>query len=38
VRLSGIQNHAAGQVLPLAVAPGQLHLFDPESGTRLGAS
>ena len=35
VRLPGSETPAAGEVLPLAPAPGALHLFDPESGKRL---
>jgi len=35
VRLPGSAMPAAGEVLPLAPAPGALHLFDPESGKRL---
>ena len=29
---------AAGEIVPLTVAPDQFHLFDPDSGTRLGSS
>jgi sn-glycerol 3-phosphate transport system ATP-binding protein len=35
VRLPGSATPAAGEVLPLAPAPGALHLFDPESGKRI---
>jgi sn-glycerol 3-phosphate transport system ATP-binding protein len=35
VRLQGTLNVAEGELLPLAVAPEHLHIFDPESGRRL---
>ena len=35
LRLSGNLSFARGAVLPLAIEPGHLHLFDPESGRRL---
>ena len=37
VRLSGIQSPAAGELMPLAITPDHIHLFDPESGARLQA-
>ena len=37
VRLAGIQNPGAGDLMPLAIAPGHIHLFDPDSGARLEA-
>ncbi len=36
VRLRGGQRIAPGDVLPLEVTPEQLHLFDPETGKRIG--
>ena len=36
VRLSGIRHLKHGEALPLQVSPRHLHLFDPESGARLG--
>ncbi len=38
VRVQGIRHLTAGEVLPLRVAPEHLHLFDPQSGARLGAA
>jgi sn-glycerol 3-phosphate transport system ATP-binding protein len=35
VRLPGVSSLKAGEVLPLAVAPAHLHLFDPDNGVRL---
>jgi sn-glycerol 3-phosphate transport system ATP-binding protein len=35
VRLPGVSRVAAGQVLPLAVAPDNIHVFDSETGQRL---
>ncbi|TDE35607.1 sn-glycerol-3-phosphate ABC transporter ATP-binding protein UgpC [Antarcticimicrobium sediminis] len=35
VRLAGVQRHETGTVLPLSYAPGNLHLFDADSGRRL---
>jgi sn-glycerol 3-phosphate transport system ATP-binding protein len=35
VRLPGNATPGAGEVLPLAPAPGALHLFDPQSGKRI---
>ncbi len=35
VRLPGVSGLKAGEVLPIAVAPTHLHLFDPDSGARL---
>jgi sn-glycerol 3-phosphate transport system ATP-binding protein len=35
VRLAGVSSLKSGEVLPLAVAPAHLHLFDPGSGARL---
>ncbi len=37
VRLSGVQRHETGTVLPLSYAPENLHLFDAQTGRRLGA-
>jgi sn-glycerol 3-phosphate transport system ATP-binding protein len=36
VRLPGVRHLRSGEVLPLAVDPGHVHLFDVASGTRLG--
>jgi sn-glycerol 3-phosphate transport system ATP-binding protein len=36
VRLLGIQSFGAGETLPFAVAPEHLHLFDAETGKRIG--
>ena len=38
VRLPGVSRLEPGAVLPLAVAPAHLHLFDPDSGARLDGS
>ena len=38
VRLPGVSSLEPGAVLPLAVAPAHLHLFDPDSGARLDGS
>ena len=35
LRLPGIQSPAAGETIPVAIAPAHLHLFDPDSGARL---
>ncbi len=35
IRVQGIVHTGAGDVLPLAVEPGNLHLFDAESGQRI---
>jgi len=37
VRLQGTQNLRARHVLPVTVRPELIHLFDPDSGRRLGA-
>jgi sn-glycerol 3-phosphate transport system ATP-binding protein len=36
-RLPGTARVSIGDVLPLAPAPGELHLFDAETGRRLAA-
>ena len=36
VRLSGIKYMKSGETLPFSVAPEHLHLFDVDSGARLG--
>ena len=36
VRLPGVRYLETGEVLPLSVKPGHLHLFDAESGASLG--
>jgi multiple sugar transport system ATP-binding protein len=36
VRLPGIMQIASGDVLPLGISPERLHLFDAQSGVRLG--
>ena len=38
VRLSGIVGLKAGESLPLAVEPERLHLFDTDTGARLGGT
>ena len=35
IRLAGIQYFGVGDVLPLQVEPGKIHLFDPETEKRL---
>ena len=35
VRLPGVRYLKPGEILPLTVKPGHLHLFNPENGTRL---
>ena len=37
VRLEGIRNIAAGEILPIRVSPDHLHVFDPVSEKRLSA-
>ncbi len=36
VRVPGVTKVASGDILPLICEPECLHLFDPQSGTRLG--
>ncbi len=37
VRLNGIRTIDEGEVLPLAIDPKNIHLFDPESGKRINS-
>jgi ABC-type sugar transport system ATPase subunit len=37
VRLSGVRHLEKNTVLPLTIAPGKLHLFDPETKKRIEA-
>lgn len=37
VRLAGVQRQQAGAVMPLRCAAEDLHLFDAETGQRLGS-
>ncbi len=37
VRLPGVRYLQSGEILPLSVKSDQMHLFDAENGTRLGA-
>ncbi len=37
-RLPGVKNLGAGEILPLSVTPEHLHLFDAETGVRLGGA
>jgi sn-glycerol 3-phosphate transport system ATP-binding protein len=36
VRVPGVTKVASGDILALTCEPERLHLFDPQSGTRLG--
>ncbi len=35
VRLNGIRTIRQGEILPLAIDPGNIHVFDPDTGKRL---
>ncbi len=36
IRLAGIQHFKVGEVLPMHIKPGKIHLFDPKTEKRLG--
>ena len=36
IRLAGIQHFKLGEVLPMHIEPGKIHLFDPKTEKRLG--
>lgn len=37
VRLLGVRNLESGEVLPLSIDPQHMHLFETDSGKRLGS-